>query len=75
MPEILIINFAKGASHTGELENWKMRKLENGVNANNQLCQRCEPHRQKLWQSVYRKSDVLGLLGVFGRKQKSSEES
>ena len=29
MPEILIINFAKGASRTGELENWKMRELEN----------------------------------------------
>ncbi|EKY13541.1 hypothetical protein HMPREF9072_01497 [Capnocytophaga sp. oral taxon 324 str. F0483] len=59
--------------------NNEEKYLENEVNANNtgntsnQLCQRCEPHRQKLWQSVYRKSDVLGLLGVFGRKRRSSE--
>ena len=34
-----------------------------------QLCQNF-----KLWQSAYRKSDVLGLLGAFGRKRRSSEE-
>ena len=28
----------------------------------------------KLWQSAYRKSDVLGLLGALGRKRKISEE-
>ena len=28
----------------------------------------------KLWQSAYRKSDVLGLLGVLERKRRSSEE-
>ena len=30
--------------------------------------------RFKLWQSAYRKSDVLGLLGAFGRKRRASEE-
>ena len=34
-----------------------------------QLCQNF-----KLWQSAYRKSDVLGLLGVLGRKRRFSEE-
>ena len=34
-----------------------------------QLCQNF-----KLWQSAYRKSDVLGLLGAFGRKRRASEE-
>ena len=34
-----------------------------------QLCQNF-----KLWQSAYRKSDVLRLLGVFGRKRKRTEE-
>ena len=34
-----------------------------------QLCQNF-----KLWQSAYRKSDVLGLLGGFGRKRRVSEE-
>jgi len=28
----------------------------------------------QLWQSVCRKSDVLGLLGEFGRKRRVSEE-
>ena len=28
----------------------------------------------KLWQSAYRKSDVLGLLGALGKKRKVSEE-
>jgi len=55
-----------------------MRELENGVNANNarntrninnQLCQ-----SWKLWQSAYRKSDVLELLGAFGRKRRGSKE-
>jgi len=32
-----------------ELENEEMRKYCQFI----QLCQRCEPHRQKLWQSVY----------------------
>ena len=34
-----------------------------------QLCQNF-----KLWQSAYRKSDVLGLLGVLERKRRSSKE-
>jgi len=29
----------------------------------------------KLWQSAYRKSDVLRLLGGFGRKRRISEGS
>ena len=34
-----------------------------------QLCQNF-----KLWQSAYRKSDMLELLGVLERKRRSSEE-
>ncbi|EKY16809.1 hypothetical protein HMPREF9072_00615 [Capnocytophaga sp. oral taxon 324 str. F0483] len=34
-----------------------------------QLCQNF-----KLWQSAYRKSDMLELLWGFGRKRRSSEE-
>ena len=30
--------------------------------------------RFKLWQSAYRKSDMLELLGVFGMKRRFSEE-
>ena len=30
--------------------------------------------RFKLWQSAYRKSDVLGLLGVLERERRDSEE-
>ena len=41
----------------------------NTGNTSNQLCQSL-----KLWQSVYCKSDVLRLLGGFGRKRKGSEE-
>ena len=34
-----------------------------------QLCQNF-----KLWQSAYRKSDVLGLLGVLERERRRTEE-
>ena len=55
-----------------ELGNEEINILVNGVNANNTTNQLCQSW--KLWQSAYRKSDVLGLLGAIGRKRKSSEE-
>ena len=56
-----------------KLENEEINILVNANNTTNQLCQRCESHRQKLWQSVYRKSDVLRLVGGFGRKRRFSK--
>ena len=79
-----VINFAKGASRTGSRSTAGEKKLANGSVEENeeireycqfiQLWQKCEPHRQKLCQSLRWKSDVLGLLGLFGRKRKGSEE-
>ena len=53
MPEILIINFPKGASRTGSVR--KIRELENSENLEiSKYCwfiQLCQSF--KLWQSVY----------------------
>ncbi len=49
--------------------NEKMREW-GGNFLEHQLCQSF-----KLWQSVYRKSDVLGLLGVLERERRRTEGS
>ena len=64
------------ATRRGKLENEKIWKLENekmgewgGNFLEHQLCQNF-----KLWQSAYRKSDVLGLLGVLERERRRTED-
>ena len=60
-----------------KLGNERMRKFGNekmrewgGNFLEHQLCQNF-----KLWQSAYRKSDVLGLLGVLERERRRTEGS